>query len=201
EWTMIPREWLLWALLVLLVAAFPPWRASTWSRTPGPDERAPNRARLAAWAVVGLFVLNGLTPYLGVQYQHTGAMVSNLRIDRGCWNSLVFPESMRITDDYIRIDEAYFAEPGRSPKYEEIIKEELWDIPRIHQMRKNWCREDDRPFYLRGTFRSEEFVIEDLCADKPLPFAEKTIFGTDFLKNYLRFQKNLERECPQACIH
>jgi hypothetical protein len=146
-------------------------------------------------------MLNGLTPYLGVQYRHTAAMVSNLRIDRGCWNSLVFPESMRLTDDYIRVDEVHFGTPGRIPEYETIVREQLWSPPRIRQMRRKWCREQIRPFYMRGRFRDREWVIEDLCASEELPFEDAGVFGVEIFGDYLRFQKNLERECPQACIH
>ena len=41
-----------------------------------------------------LFCLNALTPYWGTQTQHTGAMLSNLRIDEGCWNHFLMPESV-----------------------------------------------------------------------------------------------------------
>ncbi|QDG53254.1 hypothetical protein FIV42_21650 [Persicimonas caeni] len=202
EWTMIPREWLLWGLLLTLSVAFPLWKKETWRPDRAPHPKPPRRTRL--WpvvAVVGFFALNGLTPYLGVQYQHAGAMVSNLRIDRGCWNSLVFPESVRLTEDYIRVEETYFAEPGHIVEYEQIVLEQLWSPPQFRQMRRNWCRDEVRPFYLRGTFRGREFVIEDLCAGEPLPFADAGVFGVEIFGDYLRFQKNLERECPQTCIH
>jgi hypothetical protein len=202
EWTMIPREWLLWGLLLTLLVAFPPWQRSTWSA--GRDETSRQRpllARLTVVLMVGVFALNGLTPYLGVQFQHAGAMVSNLRIDRGCWNSLVFPESVRLSDDYLRVDEVYFAAPGRVADYEKIVLEQLWSPPQVRQMRRNWCRDEVRPFYLRGTFRGREFVIEDVCAGEALPFWDDGIFGVELFGDYLRFQKNLMRECPQACIH
>lgn len=202
EWTMIPREWLLWGLLAALLVAFPPWNKETWRRDLATRPQRPSQVRL--WpivAVVGFFAINGLTPYLGVQYQHAGAMVSNLRIDRGCWNSLVFPESVRLTEDYIRVEKTYFAAPGNIPDYEQIVLEQLWSPPQIRQMRRNWCRDEVRPFYLEGTFRDREFIIEDLCAGEPLPFDDAGIFGIEIFGDYLRFQKNLERECPQTCIH
>lgn len=244
EWTMIPREWLLWALLLTLMSAFPIWRRDTWfptdrarsqdhetatrerwagspPRTNGATQKSPRQQsrppfaldeeeappgsrsphKLIAAAIVTLFLINGLTPYLGVQYQHAGAMVSNLRIDRGCWNSVVFPESVRLTDDYIRVDEVYFGQPGRVPDYEKIVLDQLWSPPQMRQMRRNWCRPEVRPFYMRGTFRQREFAIEDLCAGEPLPFGEAGIFGREIFGDYLRFQKNLERQCPQSCIH
>jgi hypothetical protein len=202
EWTMIPREWLLWGLLSMLLVAFPPWRRSTWSAAEASRrERAPAAARWAVALVVGLFALNGLTPYLGVQYQHAGAMVSNLRIDQGCWNSLVFPESVRLTDDYIRVAEVYFGAAGRVADYEKIVLEQLWSPPQVRQMRRNWCRDEVRPFYLRGAYRGRKFVIEDVCAGQALPFGDDGVFGVEIFGDYLRFQKNLMRECPQTCIH
>jgi hypothetical protein len=202
EWTMIPREWLLWGLLLTLLVAFPPWRRSTWAAQRDHALKNPALlARIAVAVVVSIFVLNGLTPYLGVQYQHAGAMVSNLRIDRGCWNSLVVPESVRLADNYIRVEDVYFGEPGRVADYEKIVLEQLWSPPQVRQMRRNWCRDEVRPFYLRGTFRGREFVIEDVCAGEALPFEDDGFFGVEIFGDYLRFQKNLLRECPQACIH
>ncbi len=199
DWTMAPREWLLWALLILTVSARP-WRPdrvrSHKSRTPA---IAP---RLVAWTLAGLFVLHGLTPYLGLRFQNTGAMVSNLRIDQGCWNHLFMPESLRLRDDYIRVDTVYFGRPGRVEKYENIVRDQLWNGPMVRQMRKNWCREEMRPFYMAGTFRERTFEIDDLCAeDLDWPFADDGIFGVQIFENHLRFQRNLARECPQTCIH
>jgi hypothetical protein len=128
-------------------------------------------------------------------------MVSNLRIDKGCWNHVVVPEQVRLTDDYIRVDEVYFGAPGRNDEYEDIVVRQLWSPPQIRQMRRNWCHPDARPFYLRGEFRGRDFLIEDLCDGKPLPFEDAGMFGVEVFGDYLRFQKNLERECPQACIH
>ena len=116
--------------------------------------------------IVALYVLHGLTPYLGVQYQHAGAMLSNLRIDEGCWNSAVVPESVRITDDYVRIDDVYFRKPGLNAEYEEIVRTQLWSPPQILQMRRNWCRDESRPLFLSGTFRGETWTIYDLCAEE-----------------------------------
>jgi hypothetical protein len=201
EWTLLLRHWWLWALGFGLLFAFPPWRWDVWSpQSEQPDSRT-RGARYLAGICVALFVLNGLTPYIGIQYQHAGAMVSNLRIDEGCWNHTLIPESVRLTDDYIRVDEVYFREPGQNREYEQIVERQLWSPPQLRQMRRNWCHPGARPFYLKGTFRGREFVIEDLCSHEPLPFDDAGMFGVEVFGDYLRFQKNLQRECPQACIH
>jgi hypothetical protein len=201
DWTFVVREWWIWTLAVGLLAVFPLWSRQIWR--PGDEQPASpsGRARMWAGVAIALFVLNGLTPYLGIQYQHAGAMVSNLRIDKGCWNHVVVPEQVRLTDDYIRVDEVYFGAPGRNDEYEDIVVRQLWSPPQIRQMRRNWCHPDARPFYLRGEFRGRDFLIEDLCDGKPLPFEDAGMFGVEVFGDYLRFQKNLERECPQACIH
>ncbi|MFB6264038.1 MAG: hypothetical protein ABEL76_10505 [Bradymonadaceae bacterium] len=198
---MALKEAILWSALLGLAVAFPPWTDAAWDRARSPLEGADPRAVLLPAAVAGLFALNCLTPYLGLQYQHTAAMVSNLRIDRGCWNSAVVPESVRLRDPYIRVDEVYFKEPGAIPEYEEIVRTKLWSPPEIRQMRRNWCRPEVRPFYIRGTHLGETFEIEDLCAGKPLPFDEWRPFGVPVFGDFLRFQKNLQRDCDQPCIH
>ena len=200
EWTMIPREFLLWGTLGLLLATFPPWSRRAWAVRPAQRPEA-WFARILPAVAAGLFAVNCAMPYLGLQYQHTAAMVSNLRIDRGCWNSAVVPESVRLHDPYIRFDDVYFGEPGRDPEYEKIVLRQLWSPPQIRQMRRNWCMSDNRPFYLAGTYKGESFEIADLCAGKPLPFGEWRPFGVAVFGDFLRFQKNLMRECPQQCIH
>ena len=202
---MFIKEAAIWTAILGLPIAFPPWRRSTWRSSWRGSVRASwqsAKIRVALPAAIGLmFFANGLTPYFGLQYQHTAAMVSNLRIDRGCWNSLIFPESMRGEDPYIRVEDAYFGEPGRIPYYEEVVLTQLWNPTQIRQMRRNWCTEEIRPFYMRGTYLGESFEIEDVCAGEPLPFGEFRLFGEPVFGDFLRFQKNLERECPQTCIH
>ncbi len=204
--SMIPREWILWALLFTALFARP-WHPETSQgratcQAARPFLRRALHPRAIAWTMALVFTLHGLTPYLGIRFQHTAAMVSNLRIDEGCHNHLVMPESLRLRDDYIRIDEAYFVEPGHLPKYEAITTEQLWNGPMIRQMQINWCRDNLRPFYMSGTFRDRSFQIEDLCAeDLQWPFADDGIFGRQLFADHLRFQRNLQRECPQKCIH
>ncbi len=196
--TMIPREWLLWALLIIAVTARP-WRPE--SPSPEPPQRV-MWPRFVAWTLAMLFVLHSLTPYLGIRFQHTGAMVSNLRIDEGCWNHLLMPESMRLEDRYIRIDEVYFVEPGRLEKYETISRTQLWNGTMLYQMQKNWCRDDLRPFYLAGTYRDRHFEIDDLCAEELVwPFDDDGVLGVELFPEHLLFQRNLPRQCPQVCIH
>lgn len=195
EWSMWPRELLIWLLIALCLT----FGAAILAR-------APRQARALHGLPIAmgfLFWINALSPYSGRQYQHAGAMLSNLRIDAGCWNSLILPEAARSTDDYIRVDEVYFGEPGRDPEYEAVLRDHLWSPPQLRQMQRNWCAPSRRPFALRGTWRGAPLHIEDLCSAPPeaLPFSADGIFGVELFPDALRFQKNLARACPQRCIH
>ena len=53
-----------------------------------------------AYAIVGLAIINGLCPYLGLKTQGSFTMFSNLRTEAGEWNHLIMPESIRVADCY-----------------------------------------------------------------------------------------------------
>jgi hypothetical protein len=74
--------------------------------------RAKNRAAPASAYALPMLVLltalvlfNGLTPYLGIKFQYSFAMLSNLRVDDDRWNSFVFPRAMRLTryDPFVHV--------------------------------------------------------------------------------------------------
>jgi hypothetical protein len=193
---------LVWATLTLL--------AEGWGGAWSGRARLRRRQRVALAGLLLAFLANGLTPYLGTQFQHTGAMLSNLRIDPGCWNHLLMPERLRRADNYLRVDEASLggdqegrtAAGGRFPETERLLRERLWSVTQLRQMRRNWCDERTRPIALRGSYRGRPFVIDDLCdSQQPLPDAMGVWGGPALFPDYLRFQKNLSRRCPQACIH
>ncbi|RVU42943.1 hypothetical protein EA187_13985 [Lujinxingia sediminis] len=200
DWTMLPREALLWGLLIW-VALTPLSPRHLW-RTTHAGQPTSRTARRLATLAVALYLIHALTPYLGLRFQHTAAMVSNLRIDQGCWNHLVMPERWRLREEYIRVDRVYFREPGFIVEYENKVLDQLWNTTQVRQMRRNWCRDEVRPFYLEGTWRGEPFVIDDLCA-APLswPFERAGVWGEEVFEDHLRFQRNLPRTCPAACIH
>jgi hypothetical protein len=173
---------LLWALL-----AHRGWTTNRGQRGSG----------RTASLILALWIGHGVTPYLGIQYQHTGAMLSNLRIDEGCHNSWVFPEVLRGQDPYIRIDQALIGD-GQRPQRERVVESTLWNLAALHTMRRNWCIPELRPIRFSGRWRGNPFSIDDLCADdwaNALPD-----FGGS-LSGFQRFQKNLPRSCPSACIH
>lgn len=176
-------------LKVIAAGALLAWTLPLIATPHHPHPPAPRLARalLAAW------ILHGLTPYLGVQYQHTAAMLSNLRIDAGCHNSLIFPEWLRGTDPYLRVAHASIG-AGARPEREATVEATLWNVAALHTMRRNWCVPELRPIRFEGTWRGEPFTIPDLCA----PAALAAFPGPP---GFQRFQKNLPRACPSACIH
>lgn len=197
EGSVIVREMILWTLFTLSLTwtSLKAWRTSTRVHL--------KRIHPVTLLFLGFFWINGLSPYSGKQVQHAGAMLSNLRVDEGCWNSLVFPERVRLTDDYIRVDAVHFIAPGVDPTYEKLLRTHLWSPPQLRQMQRNWCSPARRPFMLSGTWRGRPFVIDDLCAIGPneLPFEGAGFLGVELFPNAIRFQKNLQRACPQRCIH
>jgi hypothetical protein len=52
------------------------------------------------YAVLGLALLNGMCPYLGLKTQGSFTMFSNLRTEAGAWNHLLVPEAVRCVDHY-----------------------------------------------------------------------------------------------------
>lgn len=185
------KEVLLWIGLVWSIAAL-------WDRPPGvlrwlgAFRERPIARRGAILAILGLLVANALTPYLGLQFHHTAAMLSNLRIDRGCWNSVIFPESIRIVEPYVRIDEARVGD-GEAI-VEERLESLLWTPESLRVFRDD-CRHYERPVRIRGTWRGRRFEVGDLCRVDDWPFGEGA------LPRFRGFQHNLTRECPQRCIH
>jgi hypothetical protein len=201
EASMVPKECLLWGILLWAWVTPAPNRCRHRSGSTEGLQLSPWLRRTSNLCVL-VFVCNGLSPYSGLKFQHSFAMLSNLRIDSGCWNSLIAGESVRLSDEHVRIDHVYFREPGRLTEYEDIVTGGLWSPPQIRQMQRNWCKTRLRPFYVAGTFRGKPFVVEDVCeVSEPLPFEEMTLWGKPIFGDYLRFQKNLKRQCPQACLH
>ena len=156
--------------------------------------------RLACTALVLLWLANGMTPYLTTQTQHTGAMLSNLRVDSTCWNHALIPASFQQVDPYVRIDDARVGQ-GDAER-EEILRTTLWSTTALLQMRRNWCPRRDGPIVLAGSFLGQPLHIADLCdAAEPLPTGPGVWFGPGWFPDWLRLQKNLPRACHAACMH
>ena len=160
--------------------------------------RVHRRAKLIAQPVVWiaiLYGLHGLSPYIGIEVQHSAAMLSNLRVDPQCANSVVMPHIDY--DPYIYLDEVHLGS-RLLPRREEMIRETLWNLAALHAMRRNWCIPENRPLYLKGSYRGESLRIKDLCAPQALDHLDQQ---SVFPSGWQRYQKNLSRECHAACVH
>ncbi len=156
------------------------------------------RVALAFGAVFGL---HGLLPYTGLKVQHTGAMLSNLRVDPACHNSLVFPRALLVRDPYLTVDEAHIGH-GQRPAREKVLRETLWSIAALHAARENWCIPELEPIVLRGHWRGRPFEMPNLCADDFAAHLPDAGFpGPGFFPWYQALQKNLPRACHAACVH
>lgn len=197
-------SWLLSLKLAVLTGCLavslpPVWRTLVGERPATP----PTTSRWVGIVAFAGAVTFGLTPYLGTQTQHTGAMLSNLRIDAGCWNHLVVPEAVRRVEPYVRIEHASLGtRPGGYAATVEVLRSRLWTSGALRRMRRNWCTPQTRPIHLAGIGPDGAFEISDLCApDVVFPHEPGVLGGRAWNTMYLRFQKNLPRQCPVACVH
>ena len=192
-WAIWPRQ-----------SAIPADRESKAPGLPGRDRLNAHQThswpRFACIALILVWLANGITPYLTTQTQHTGAMLSNLRVDSTCWNHALIPASFQLVDPYVRVDEARVGQ-GDAER-EEILRNTLWSTTALLQMRRNWCPRRDGPIELTGTFLGQPLQIADLCnLNEPLPTGPGVWFGPGVFPDWLRLQKNLPRHCRAACMH
>ncbi len=144
------------------------------------------RSTAPARAVFVVMVLNAATPYLGFQFHHTAAMLSNLRVDPGCWNHLLLPEALRVHNPYLELE---LLEPIELGAEMDIRPEEaLLHQGQLEDLLAAPCEAGAVP----GRLRSSGAVIYegDLCEVTALPFGPRGFFQT-----------NLHRVCPQRCLH
>ncbi len=195
-WFWSFKEVVLWIVLIWLAVALlfrPEGLLGWWSAT---LEKVRRHGRVLSVLVAALWIVHALGPYTGLWFHHSGAMLSNLRIDEGCWNSLVFPEGARVVEPFVRIDEARVTSPSgqRLEGHEQYLVEKLRDRRELERERRELCEAEGRAVRISGTYRGSAFVIDDLCV-APWPFGEPAF------PEARPFQQNLDRECPQACIH
>ncbi len=190
RWTTAMKALLAGMVTILFLAALmrqPHFNKNVWSR----------RGRPLAFVTMFIWLLNSSLPYAGVQYQHTAAMLSNLRIDEPCRNSFVVPDFMHGPDPYIRISDAQIGS-GQRPKRERILETRLWNIAALATMHRNWCVPHLRPIRFEGTWKGRTFLIQDLCESDwyvDLGLSDPGWTGVQL------FQKNLERRCDAECVH
>jgi hypothetical protein len=184
-WQLV--ELSLWILLAWLVVALVTRRGGALVGRLAWNERAGR----FAFVPLAILLANGTTPYLGLQFHHTAAMLSNLRIDAGCWNHLLVPESVRIVDPYVRVETMTVG--PRTPGPEVLItiaRESLWHPASLRDATARWCEAGAAPIGLELRYEGRTLEVEDACTHLPLPSQTSGLFQT-----------NLPRECPARCIH
>ncbi len=189
------KEGLLWLVLAWLVVAYVERRRSgappeSWFGAWCELEASPGARR---WAMLAgtLWLLNGFAPYTGLNFQHTGAMLSNLRVDHGCYNHLLIPESFRFREEYIRLDDVRLDGLTLDPS---AYQSQLYNAELLGPQLRSWCRHGRGAVSLKGSYGTSPFEIADACSQEALPWEPR-------LAHFRRFQRNLSRDCPQACVH
>ena len=118
-------------------------------------------------------------------------MLSNVRIDEGCWNHLIVPEAVRLRDPYVRIERAEPAESARGrAELVSHLRDRLWPPHALREAVRDACRHGAAPLVLEGRYGEQTFETANACEELPVPEGHPGLFQT-----------NLERECPQRCIH
>lgn len=197
----------LFALAVLAVAA--------WRRGPRPAWLRPRRplaalrvcdrrvaAVLIAYAAVS--IANGLSPYLGLKYRLSYAMLSNLRADDERWNSWIFPRWLHVPahDAFVHVErvEIPYADKRRLRR---AVGPAHWlehrlvpgpTAPWSFEKRLALHFEQRVPVKLDVTWRGVARTIEG--PDDPGLRA-----WLDALPDDRLFQAHLTRDRPQRCVH
>ena len=185
--------------------AYPSWQlkeAALWIVAMGLlafEWKGPSRDRavwregrnLLPWIPLALFACNAMTPYVGLQFHHAGAMLSNLRVDEGCWNHLIVPEGVRGPDPYVRIESVRVSPSARgASELERLLQERLWHPAELRADMPRYCDQGAGPVRLSLTYLGVRHEVDDACAGLPLPEQPVGLFQT-----------NLARDCPQNCVH
>jgi hypothetical protein len=176
DWSF--KEVLLWIGLVWALAALPRF----------PTAMPVLRPSKVGWALVAIWVAHGLVVYTGLEFHHTGAMLSNLRVDHGCWNHYLVPESARVVEPYVRVEAL---ESHGDEALVHTLETTLWNRRSLAWFAEERCGAG-LPL-VRATY-DDRTVDVDLCRDA-------WPFGEPFLSGARTHQDNLERRCPQRCIH
>ncbi len=184
-------ELCLWLLATCIVTFALVAQRRGWSADRRVWRGVPWQQRRVGVALLLLFLANAMTPYLGLQFHHAGAMLSNLRIDPGCWNHLLMPEQMRLRDPYVRIDQVRVPEDLRAgQRLTEQMERRLWHVADLQDSVARYCVQGADPLSLVLTYDGQRQEIANACDGLPLPDQSPGLFQT-----------NLERQCPQRCVH
>lgn len=164
-----------------------------------PRDRA-IRIALVSFAV--LFFLNGMSPYFGLKYRYSFAMLSNLRVDTARWNSMVIPKwfYLRKQDPFIHVTRV------EVDRYTQRRLSEL-ETKRQHEMRPGLIspmsfkhrlqilKRLNAKASLEFTYRGVSYTYEDATNNAELDSWLAKIPDSKM------FQEWLPAEGPQPCVH
>jgi len=141
-----------------------------------------------------------MTPYLGLKFEYSFAMLSNLRVDDARWNHVLVPKWVRLTayDSFIhleRFEQGAATVPGQASTqpllpalYSPwVVSERLQKLARLKP-----------PAYvdMEFTYQGRRYVFEG-GADS----AELRQFLRQLPPKHRLFQNQLRLTGPQPCIH
>lgn len=146
-----------------------------------------------------ILVVNGLSPYLGVKYRYSFAMVSNLRADDSRWNSLIFPPWMRIRPDpLVHVDGVYgpdgkpLAMPASGGK---LLRKGVYSPQEFKRRQEDAQRHRIRGGSLKLRYKGIEQSFEDYA------YSSAMRRFVDALPEKPLFQSSLTLNDPQKCVH
>lgn len=154
------------------------------------------RAALVIMAALCLF--NGLTPYLGLKFQYSFAMLSNLRVDDDRWNSFVFPRAMRLTahDDYVHVRRARYTRLPSGPSFDRagVLDPGLYSPTALRERLQ------------RALLRRVQVTLDFDYRGRSYRFVDPSRPGELYawvsrLPHTPLIQKHLETGVPQRCVH
>ncbi len=172
------------------------WRPAHLARTWLPGRFA--HRSLCGYAVL-FMTLHGLSPYLGLKFRFSFAMLSNLRVDDDRWNSFVVPRAvyLRDTDPLVHLLGAY--SPAGEPvkprsKDRDAMRPGVYGPQEFRRRYEEAVRRGQR-VRLQLRYLGVERVFGDLRFD-----AELRSFVAGLPRRPL-FQGALSGSGPQACVH
>jgi len=176
-------------------------RASRWRPALPARPWLPGRfAHRSLCAYAALFMtLHGLSPYLGLKFRLSFAMLSNLRADDDRWNSLVVPRAVHLgaTDPFVHVLGAY--DPAGAPvkaraKDRDALRPGTYG-PQEFRRRYEEAVRRGQPMRLQVRYLGVERGFGDLRFDPEL-----RAFAAGLPRMPL-FQSVLSGSRPQACVH
>ncbi len=167
------------------------------------------RGRVVAGVVAGVWLLNGLAPYLGWKFNYSYAMLSNLRVDDVRWNHCVMPRWVRLTahDGFIHVKRVELTFPSEAVRQRYLRGRKGGDRPlRVALIAPNSVH--DRLDVLRQQAGPVGLEIALEWKGKPLEFWG--VVGDEAFERFVEslpergpwwWQDELVASGPQPCKH